>query len=268
MELQRTTILLIEDDEEDYILLKKVLTKMRNARYDLIWESDPVAGLARMLNFEHDLCLLDYRLGPQNGIELIRKARSQGYTLPIVLLTGANESEIDILALQAGADDYISKENLQEDLLRRIIRYAIERKKAEREREKLISEQLASQELEKKRNEFISMVVHELRTPLTSLKAHAQILRKRFLLNGDEQVVRTTTRMNTQIDKLTELISDFQDVTRIEGGKLQFRESYFAFDELVSELIEEIQPVTERHLILRDGESQKTIWGIAGASDR
>ncbi|GCE31556.1 hypothetical protein KDA_70400 [Dictyobacter alpinus] len=264
MELQRTTILLIEDDEEDYILLRKVLTRMRHAKYDLQWESDPNAGLTRMLAGQHDLCLLDYRLGAQNGIELIKKARSMGYALPIVLLTGANESEIDIMALQAGADDYISKENLQEDLLRRIIRYAIERKKAEREREKLISEQLASQELEKKRNEFISMVAHELRTPLTSLKAHAQILRKRFLLSGDEQVVRTTSRMNTQINKLTDLISDFQDVTRIEGGKLQFREDYFAFDELVAELIEEIQPVTEKHLLLRDGETNKTVWGDRG----
>ncbi|GHO87367.1 hybrid sensor histidine kinase/response regulator [Dictyobacter formicarum] len=268
MELQPTTILLIEDDEEDYILLRKVFTKMRNAHYKLVWESDPISGMARMMGDQHDLCLLDYRLGALNGIELIRKARSQGYGKPIVLLTGASESEIDIQALQAGADDYISKEGLQEDLLRRSIRYAIERKKAEHEREKLLADQLATQKLEKKRNEFISMVVHELRTPLTSLKAHAQILRKRFQLSGDEQVLRTTTRMNTQIDKLAELISDFQDVTRIEGGKLQFRESYFDFDELVSELIEEIQPVTEKHTILRDGESHKTIWGIAGASDR
>ncbi|GCE08176.1 sensor histidine kinase [Dictyobacter aurantiacus] len=264
MELQPTTILLIEDDEEDYFLLRKLLTRMRNARYNLVWKSDPLLGLQHMMEDQHDLCLLDYRLGAINGIELIRKARGQGYGKPIVLLTGANESEIDILALQAGADDYISKEGLQEDILRRIIRYAIERKKAEHEREKLISEQLASRELEKKRNEFISMVVHELRTPLTSLKAHAQILRKRFLLSGDEQVLRTTTRMNTQIDKLAELISDFQDVTRIEGGKLQFRESYFNFDELVSDLIEEIQPVTEKHTILREGESNKTVWGDRG----
>ncbi|GER90496.1 hypothetical protein KDW_46580 [Dictyobacter vulcani] len=264
MELHKTTILLIEDDEEDYFLLRKVLTKMRNANYELRWESDPEAGLSSMLAGQHDLCLLDYRLGAKNGIELIKQARSLGYSLPIILLTGANESEIDILALQAGADDYISKENLQEDLLRRIIRYAIERKKAEREREKLISEQLAIQELEKKRNEFISMVVHELRTPLTSLKAHAQLLRKRFLASGDEQVVRTTSRMNAQINKLTDLISDFQDVTRIEGGKLQFREDYFAFDELIAELIEEIQPITEKQLLLRDGETNQTVWGDRG----
>lgn len=264
MEVQQTTILLIEDDEEDYFLLKKVLTKMSNTHYNIVWESDYAAGLTKMLAGNHDICLLDYRLGAQNGIDLTKQARSQGYALPIVLLTGASESEIDIQALQAGADDYISKGNLNEDLIRRIIRYAIERKKAEREREKLLSEQLASQALEKKRNEFISMVVHELRTPLTSLKAHAQILRKRFLLTGDEPIIRTTTRMNTQINKLTELISDFQDVTRIEGGKLQFRESYFSFDELVNELVEEIQPITEKHTIISEGETKQTVWGDQG----
>src|SRR5690348_17851133 len=60
------------------------------------------------------------------------------------------------------------------ELLYRMIRYAIERKKAEHERENLLREQIASRELEAKRNEFISMVVHELKTPLTSLKSSAQ----------------------------------------------------------------------------------------------
>jgi signal transduction histidine kinase len=261
MEIPQTTILLIEDDEEDYFLLKKVLAKITHAQYKLTWESRYAIGLELMLAEQHDLCLLDYRLGARNGIDLIREARSKGYARPIILLTGANESEIDIMALQAGADDYIPKEHVQADLLGRSIRYAIERKKAEREREILLSEQIASQELEKKRNEFISMVVHELRTPLTSLKAHAQLLRKRFLLLGDEAVIHTTTRMNAQINKLTDLITDFQDVTRIEGERLQFRKSYFTFDGLVDELIEEIQPITEKHQLIREGVTNKTIWG-------
>jgi signal transduction histidine kinase len=261
MDKQQTTILLIEDDEEDYILLKKTLPKIMNDQYSLIWESGYASGLELMLAGQYDLCLLDYRLGTYNGIDLIREARSKGCIRPIILLTGASESEIDIVALQAGADDYIPKEYMLADLLSRSIRYAIERKKAEREREKLLSEQLASQELEKKRNEFISMVVHELRTPLTSLKAHAQLLQKRFLLIGDEAVINTTTRMNTQINKLTNLIRDFQDVTRIEGKRLQFRESYFAFDDMVNELIEEIQPITEKHLLIQKGKTNKTIWG-------
>ncbi len=256
-----TKILLIEDDEDDYILLQKVLTKIPKGRYTLLWERSYASGLAFMLTGEHDLCVLDYRLGAHTGIELLKTARNQGYNRPIILLTGANEGDIDILALQAGADDYISKEQLQGELFHRIIRYAIERKKAEHERELLISEQIAARELESKRNEFIGMVVHELKTPITSLKGFAQLLYKRCLRIGDEQTAQFASRMDTQITKLTALVDDFLDVTRLAEGKLQFVEDYFPFDTLVTEIVQEIQFINEHQTIIQEGITNKTIWG-------
>ncbi len=260
MEIYPTKILLIEDDEDDVILLKKLLSKVPNARYEIVWEGSYQQGLEQMLGGEYDLCMLDYMLGAQNGIDLVRDARLRGYAGPIILLTGAGEGEIDIQALQAGADDYISKTELQGTWLSRIIRYAIERKKAERERERLTREQIASRELENRRNEFISMVVHELKTPLTSLKGYAQLLQRRTKKSGDEQAVQLTIRMDGQIKKLTGLIEDFLDVTRISGGKLQFREEYFVFDEMVSEVIEELK-LTSDKIIECQGRTNKTIWG-------
>ena len=256
-----TKILLIEDDEDDYILLQKVLTKISKGHYQLLWERSYTSGLARMLVGDHDLCMLDYRLGAHTGIELLKTARNKGYNCPIILLTGASEGEIDILALQAGADDYISKEQLQGELLHRIIRYAIERKKAEREREMLLSEQIAAQELERKRNEFIGMVVHELKTPITSLKGYAQLLYKRCLKMGDAQTAQFASRMDAQITKLTALVDDFLDVTRLAEGKLQFVENDFSFDTLVEEIIQEIQLINERQTIRSQGVTNKTIWG-------
>ncbi len=262
MEIRPSTkILLIEDDEDDYILLQKVLTKTPQGHYELQWEHSYLSGLACMVTGEHDLCMLDYRLGAHTGIELLKTARNQGYNRPIILLTGANEGDIDILALQAGADDYIAKEQLQGELLHRIIRYAIERKKAEHEREILLSEQLATQELERKRNEFIGMVVHELKTPITSLKGYAQLLHKRCLRTGDEQTAQFASRMDTQITKLTSLVDDFLDVTRLAEGKLQFVEDSFPFDTLVEEIIQEIQLINERQTIHHENKTHKTIWG-------
>jgi signal transduction histidine kinase len=254
-------ILVIEDDEEDYFLLQKLLAKIPAARYELHWEKTYEAGLAHMLKEEHDICLLDYLLGAYNGISLVKTARGQGYSRPIILLTGAYGEEIDIQALQAGADDYIAKGQIQDELLHRVIRYAIERKKTELEREKLLSEQLAARELEKKRNEFISMVVHELKTPLTSLKGYAQLLRKRYDAGSDEKTARLAARMDAQITKLGGLVDDFLDVSRIAAGKLQFREEYFDFDVLVNEVIEDLQPTTDHHTIAREGITNQTIWG-------
>ena len=88
METQQTVVLLIEDDEEDYILLKKVLAKVSHARYVVKWEQHFEQGLLHMHEQDHDVCLVDYRLGPASGIDLLREARRQGYNRPIIVLTG------------------------------------------------------------------------------------------------------------------------------------------------------------------------------------
>jgi signal transduction histidine kinase len=259
--MQVTTILLIDDDDEDRLLLQKLLARVAGAHYQLIYESSYDAGLRHALEGGHDICLLDYRLGTHNGIELLKEARRQGYMRPIVLLTGAEESEIDIQALQAGADDYISKNHLQGELLHRIIRYAIERKKAEQERERLLHEQIASKELERKKNEFISMVVHELKTPLTSLKGFTQLLARRLAKDCDPHISQLVSRIDAQSNKLTALIDDLLDVTRIEGGTFQFDEDFFSFDELVEEILQDIQLTYTSHTLLREGKAGKIVWG-------
>src|SRR5579872_3496825 len=259
IETQPTVVLLIEDDEEDYILLQKVLAKVSHARYVVKWEQHFEQGLLHMQEQDHDICLVDYRLGGHSGIDLLKEARRQGYNRPIIVLTGASEEDIDIHALQAGADDYITKDLLQGDLLHRLIRYAIERRKAEQEREQLVREQIIRDEREVRRNEFTSMVVHELKTPLSSLKGYSQLLGKRYERAGDEQGAYLATRMDQQVNKLTGLINELLDVTRLEGGQLPLRESAFAFDELVEEVVADIQLTAEQHSIIIEGHTHATI---------
>jgi signal transduction histidine kinase len=254
-------ILLIEDDDEDALLLKKLFTRNPLVHYDIAWEPSYETGLVELLKGKHDLCLVDYRLGTQNGIDLVKAARHGDYTGPIILLTGANENEIDIMALQAGADDYIAKGQLDSDLLHRIIRYAVERKKAENERERLLSEQIAGKELEKRRNEFISVVVHELKTPLTSLKGYAQLLYKKNMKAGDEQSAHMAERMASQVDKLTDLINDLWDATRITNSQLSLHQDLFQFDELVREIVSELQLTAEDQTIYQEGEAKQNVWG-------
>ncbi len=141
MQIPATKILLIEDDEEDKILLQKYLSRITHTQYELTWEATSAQGIYQLLSGQYDLCFLDYRLDGRNGIELVAEARQQGCTLPIVVLTGASSPELDIQALQVGADDYIDKAHLQGELLHRVIRYAIERRRAEQERTRFQYEQ-------------------------------------------------------------------------------------------------------------------------------
>ncbi len=115
-------------------------------------------------------------------------------------------------------------------------------------------------ELARQKDEFIVMANHELKTPITSLKGFAQFLQRRFAKVGDQESAKLLLKMDAQVNKLTSLIEDLLDVTRIEAGKLQFHETYFPFDELVDEIIEEVQHATEKHTILREGLAKKLVY--------
>jgi two-component system, cell cycle sensor histidine kinase and response regulator CckA len=123
-------VLLVEDDEDDYILTKGMISEIKGRRFHLDWLKDFEGALEMMGRNIHEVCLVDYRLGARNGIELLRSALERGCKAPIILLTGQGEHEIDIEAMKAGASDYLVKGRLDADLLERSIRYAIERKRA------------------------------------------------------------------------------------------------------------------------------------------
>jgi signal transduction histidine kinase len=124
-----------------------------------------------------------------------------------------------------------------------------------------VREQIVRDEREARRNEFISIVVHELKTPLTSLKGYSQLLGKRSEHMGDTQGMQLAARMNQQVNRLAGLTDDLLDVNRIEGGKLRLRESAFAYDELVEEVVADIQLTTEQQIIVVEGRTAATILG-------
>ncbi len=123
-------ILLVEDDEDDYILARDLVSEIHGHHFALDWANTYAKGLEGMVLNQHDVVLVDYRLGAENGITLLRRALERGCQAPVILLTGAGQHEIDIEAMQAGAADYLVKAELRSDTLERSIRYAIQRKRA------------------------------------------------------------------------------------------------------------------------------------------
>ena len=122
-------VLLIEDDEDDFVLTRDLFSEFGSQRVHIDWMKTFSTGLEAMARNQHDVCLVDYRLGAQNGVELLRAALDRGCRAPVILLTGQGEHEIDLEAMKAGAADYLVKGRLDSGLLERSIRYAIERKR-------------------------------------------------------------------------------------------------------------------------------------------
>ncbi len=119
-------ILLVEDDEEDYLLTKDILARCNHGfQHSLDWVTDGAAALEAAGEREYDVCLVDYRLGPENGIGVIRSLLEHRDDLAAILLTGQGDHEVDIEAARAGASDYLVKGEVSPTLLERTIRYAL-----------------------------------------------------------------------------------------------------------------------------------------------
>ncbi len=116
-------------------------------------------------------------------------------------------------------------------------------------------------ELERRKDEFISMASHELKTPVTSLKGFLDLLQRRLATQGDEQSLHYLARMDAQVQKLTRLIADLLDLSRMQAGQLVYREECFELDGLVREIVENIQGTTQTHRLLLDGETQARVFG-------
>jgi len=124
-------ILLVDDDEDDYIIVRDLLREAGGTRFNLEWVDTYERAVEVIEQKKYDLFLFDYRLGERNGLELLRFVLSREIRTPRILLTAQGDHEVDMAALDLGASDYLDKQTLSPDSLERSIRYALERKRAE-----------------------------------------------------------------------------------------------------------------------------------------
>ena len=102
-------ILLIDDDRMQFRLTQAHFRNFRAETFDLEWAATYEEGIAKLLAGGYDACLLDYQLGPRDGLALIREAVASRCRTPIVFLTAESSERVDIEAMNAGALDYLVK---------------------------------------------------------------------------------------------------------------------------------------------------------------
>jgi cyclic di-GMP phosphodiesterase len=126
-------VLLVEDDEEDSLLTRDLVSRIEGTRHNVQWVSDYDSALAAVRGAGYDVCLVDYRLGADDGIALVRELVANGNPMPVILLTGHDDRAVDISAAQAGAADFLVKGEINATMLERTMRYAIHAHAAARE---------------------------------------------------------------------------------------------------------------------------------------
>ncbi len=120
-------ILIIDDDEDDFIITSDYIKSIPGNYYTIDWCPSYANGIERLLENNHDLYFVDYRLGAKSGVDFLKEAQEMKCIQPIVLLTGKGNYTVDIQAMEYGAVDYLIKTDLTTEKMERCIRYALDR---------------------------------------------------------------------------------------------------------------------------------------------
>ena len=201
-------VLLVDDDQDDYVITRDLLSDIEGWTFDIEWAATFDEALKKISECAYDVHLFDYRLGKHNGLDLLRAAIANGCTAPIILMTGQGDRAVDLEAMAAGAADYLNKEQVDTHSLERCIRYAIERAqhldalRASEERLRVYAAQL--EDTNRELDAYGHTIAHDLNTPLSAVIGYSDLLITEF---GDK-IPQEAIDWIAQIQKYGQKMSD------------------------------------------------------------
>jgi signal transduction histidine kinase len=232
-------VLLVDDDEDYYILMRDILRVVGAANYELSWAAnyeDALAALAKPF----DVCLLDYNLGECTGVDVLRALPAGDQGAAVIMLTSQSGMGVDHEAMRAGAVDFLPKRRADPTSLERAIRYAVERRRAvealraseQRIADLFRQEQERSRELEQAyadlrraeamRDDLTRMIVHDLRNPLTIIRTTLDIVGR---AQEDPQVAQSLPSLlagaRAAEQRMMSMIDDLLQLSKLESGEVQ-----------------------------------------------
>ena len=254
MNSKHIKVLLIEDNPGDARLIREMMAEVGVARFDLECVDRLSTGLERLDGGGIDVTLLDLGLPDSEGLDTFVRVHAQVPQIPIVVLTGVTDEVVGVEAVREGAQDYLTKGQVDGNLLVRAMKYAIERKRAEealreyserleemvdeRTRElRYAQEQLIRREKLAILGQMAGGVAHELRNPLGTISNAAYYL-KMVLSDADETIKGYLEMISEEVRSSDRIITDLLDFSRT---RIPDREEA-AVSELVAEVLEKRPP--------------------------
>ena len=126
--IDSSRVLLIEDNPGDALLLREMIADDASAQFRVVADTGTLErGIALMASMDVDVVLLDLSLPDSHGIETFTTAHHAAPELPIIVLTGHDDEDLALHAVQLGAEEYLVKGRIDPHALQRSLRYALER---------------------------------------------------------------------------------------------------------------------------------------------
>ncbi len=258
-------ILIVDDKPENLVSLRKFLEKNS---FEVEEASSGEEALKKILNKVYSLIILDVQMPVMDGFEVAETIMgySKAKDTPILFLSAVNiNKEFITKGYLTGAVDYITKPFDPDILLLKVKtfnRLYDQTHQLKRMQESLENEIEQRKSLEKKKDEFISIASHELKTPLTSVRGYIQLIERLLAQQNTNPAIKTyISKARSQINKLGDLVADLLDVSKIDSGKMEFTIKPFKFDEMISEVVENIQQIHPDYSLIKKGSTSITIAG-------
>lgn len=237
-------ILLVDDQESDAFLTNRALSQISTAKYQVEYAINLTEAIEKARTQTFDVVLLDLGLPESAGIETLQRFRSSiDQELPTIVLTGLDDEETALSALQEGAQDYLRKQDVNPFSLSRSIRYSAHRHQLKTQLAQVITSLQQKndrlRQLYATAQQFVDNVSHEFRTPLTVIREFTSIVRDGLDGPVTEKQRDHLDKVILRTDDLALMVDDMLDISKLEAGLL----SVWRRACRVEELLDSVEPV-------------------------
>ncbi|MFA4992328.1 MAG: hybrid sensor histidine kinase/response regulator [Candidatus Omnitrophota bacterium] len=256
MAKEKIRVLLVEDNPTDAMIVKKILQRDHIFEYEVTHLVSGEDALLKLEDWPYDIMILDYNLPRKNGLETLKEIKARNISMPIVMITGQGDEMVAAQLIKEGASDYLPKRENYEDSVPLMIRKTIREFREGLERRRLQEEiALKKEELEKAnaqlmeldgmKSDFVANVAHELRTPLTIIKGNLDNIEKGFAGEVQPKQKEILSDVFRVLNRLTRLVNDLLDLSRIESGKIGLNKENVNIVALAEEALKGFEKLAE-----------------------
>lgn len=238
-------VLLVENDITAREFVRNSLSECSNSTEFCTETTESITEAVRLMEQKNfDIVLLGVELPDSSGLDPVREIRKPEPYMPIVLITNSSDEEAAVEAIKNGVDDYLVKGRIFRDVLRRSIRYSIERK---RERRRSLEE---VESVNRELKDFAYIVSHDLKAPLRGIKTIAGWLSSDYADKLDEEGKKQIEMLTSRVDRMHNLIEGVLSYSRI--GRIRERMVEVDLGVLVSEIIDTLSPPEHIDIVVED----------------
>ena len=249
-------LLLVEDDSNDAILLRRMLGSVKTARFTITQAERLADSLHRLASERFDVVLLDLSLPDSQGLETFSRVDAAAPTVPVVVLSGLADEAVSVSAVQKGAQDYLVKGQVTGDLLARAVRYAIERHVmladlARRNADLGRAREQAERESRFK-SKFLANMSHELRTPLNAIIGFSELLEQEVAGALNDKQKEYVRYVLTSARHQLQLVNEILDLSKIEAGRVELAREWTPLGAIVDAVQGIVRPLADKQGVRLD----------------